>query len=52
MTTLFDLSQYENTTTIEPFEFIEHQPPVQPIAHIYLPTSTKTKDPNRKRRAR
>jgi hypothetical protein len=46
--TLFDLSQYETPVPIEHFEFIEHQPPAQPIAALnYLPTSTKTKNPRR-----
>lgn len=50
--TLFDLSQYETPALIEPFEFIEHQPPVPPIALNYLPTSTRSKATKAKRRVR
>ncbi len=47
--TLFDLSQYETPAPIEPFEFIEHQPPGQPIALNYLPTGTRSKATKRNR---
>jgi hypothetical protein len=43
--TLFDLTLYE---TPEP----EHQPPASIVALNYLPTSTRSKAPNRKQRVR